>query len=602
MNPPRDTPRSRSLTQKTLQNLKLPSTQADVSSTQRNSRSGSSHGGELGPRRRTGPCAVPVLRTVAVCLVVAFGLFLRLWILGRNPVTSDQAVVGLMAREILKGHLFTFYWGQSYGGGEPYVVAALFAVMGQSRLVLGLAPVLLDAIAALLVWRIGRRLFDARVGVLAALVFWVWPEVYLYLSTAEYGFRYLALVCGLAILLFALRLTQSRPPRLGDWAAFGLFLGVGWWCSPEIVYYAIPSLALLAFLAVRRRLRLRPAGLILAVAAAILGALPWLAANIGRGFPSLQAAANPPTTWLERARIFVVDVVPMVLGLRLRGTGAWVAGAPVSGALYVLLAAALLVWLAVLCAKGRALPLVIFVAFFPLAYTYSTFSWYWTDGRYALYLAPVLALLGASALSALARPRRLALAAPALALIAAFGLTAATAFRVAPFVPLPATGGSRVQWTTWRSNPDLWPRPLIAALERSKTTAVYADYWVAYVLDFGAGDRIVAADPRVNRYPPYLAAVERSRRPAWVFVRPSALSALDAAAGPHAWTLGGAWTPQNFETYLNTRRDSYRVENAGWFTIVLPSRPVKPSVVLRAPTRRGPPSWASAVRGRFMPT
>ena len=114
---------------------------------------------------------------------------------------------------------------------------------------------------------------------------------------------------------------------------------------------------------------------------------------------------------------------------------------------------------------------------------------------------------------------------------------------------------------------------------------MYADYWVAYVLDFGASGRIVAADPRVNRYPPYLALVERSRHPAWVFVRPSALPELDAAAGPHAWTLGGAWTPSVFETLLKDRRVPYRVENAGWFTIVLPIRPVAPSVVSRAPLK-----------------
>ena len=413
---------------------------------------------------------MPSLATVAVCLVVGFGLFLRLWILGRNPLTADQAVVGLMAREILKGHLFTFYWGQPYGGGEPYVVAALFAVLGQSRLVLGLAPLLLDAIAALLVWRIGRRLFDPRVGVLAALIFWIWPEVYLYLSTVEYGFRYLTLVCGLAVLLVALRLTQRRPPWLGDWAAFGLFVGVGWWCSPEIVYFAVPSLALLAFCAIRGRLRPRLAGLALCVAAAILGALPWLAANVGSGFPSLRAPANPATTWLERARIFVEKAMPMALGLRVRGTGAWIAGAPVSIVLYTLLAAAFLTWIAVLCARRRALVLVVFVAFFPFAYTYSTFSWYWSDGRYALYVAPVLALLAASAVYSLTRPRRLARAAPALALVAALGMTVATAVRVAPYAPLAAAGSVRhaVDHLARRSRP-------VAAAARRRSGALGND-------------------------------------------------------------------------------------------------------------------------------
>ncbi len=84
------------------------------------------------------------------------------------------------------------------------------ALFGQSRLALGLAPVLLDAIAALLVWRIGRRLFGPRAAALAALIFWIWPEACLYLSTVEYGFRFLTLVCGLAVLLFALRLGEPR--------------------------------------------------------------------------------------------------------------------------------------------------------------------------------------------------------------------------------------------------------------------------------------------------------------------------------------------------------------------------------------------------------
>ena len=107
---------------------------------------------------------------VAVTLLLLLGLLLRIWILGRAPIHSDQAVVGLMAREILHGHLFAFYWGQSYGGGEPYVVAALFALFCESRLVLGMAPLLLDAVAALLVWRVGRRLFDTRAAVLAAVL------------------------------------------------------------------------------------------------------------------------------------------------------------------------------------------------------------------------------------------------------------------------------------------------------------------------------------------------------------------------------------------------------------------------------------------------
>jgi uncharacterized membrane protein YgcG len=63
------------------------------------------------------PAGFDGLMIVAIAVLVVLGLFVRVWILGGTPINSDQAVVGLMAREILHGHLFVFYWGQHYGGG-----------------------------------------------------------------------------------------------------------------------------------------------------------------------------------------------------------------------------------------------------------------------------------------------------------------------------------------------------------------------------------------------------------------------------------------------------------------------------------------------------
>ncbi len=70
---------------------------------------------------------------VGAALLAAFGPFVRLCVLDRNPLSFDQAVVGLMAHEIPRGHFFAFYWGQHCDGGEPYLVAAVFALFGQSH-------------------------------------------------------------------------------------------------------------------------------------------------------------------------------------------------------------------------------------------------------------------------------------------------------------------------------------------------------------------------------------------------------------------------------------------------------------------------------------
>jgi 4-amino-4-deoxy-L-arabinose transferase-like glycosyltransferase len=519
------------------------------------------------------------LSLVAAALVIALGLFLRLWILGRTPITSDEAVVGLMAREILRGRLFAFYWGQHYGGGEAYVVAALFGVIGRSRITLGLVPVLLDATAALLVWRVGRRLFDPRTAVLAGLIFWVWPEVYLYLSTVEYGFRFLALVCGLAVLLCGLRLADPSASRLYDWAAFGLFTGLGWWCSPEIVYYAFPVLLWLAYRFVRKRARPRPVGVLIALATSALGALPWLAANLGHGFPSLRpvpVAPSQATTWVARLGIFFRHVAPLVFGARLRGSGDWLISPAFGVTFYCLLAGLVLAWIITLAVRRRAAPLVMFVALFPFLYAYSPFAAYWNDGRYAVYLAPVLSLLVASAASELAGRFSLPRLVPALGLVAALALTSGAAARLAPYTPVGGAGSPRSGWTSWADDPRQWLQPLVSALQVSGARDIYAGYWIAYPLTFETGGRIVAGDPGVDRYPPYLEVVARSPRQAWVFPTLTTLAEFNRTVGAHPWLPERSLTLSDFKGYLNSLGVTYRCERAGYFTIVYPTRPVAP--------------------------
>src|SRR5262249_38777877 len=149
-----------------------------------------------------------------------------------RPINSDEAVGGLIAEQILHGHLSTFFWGQPFGGVEPYVVAAFFSVFGRNPLVLGLAPAALSAVACLLVWRVARRLVrDQRLAVAAGALAWVAPLPVVYQSTVEGGYRGVTLVCGLTVLLFALRVLDGRD-HVGEFLALGLAAGVGWWSLP----------------------------------------------------------------------------------------------------------------------------------------------------------------------------------------------------------------------------------------------------------------------------------------------------------------------------------------------------------------------------------
>jgi 4-amino-4-deoxy-L-arabinose transferase-like glycosyltransferase len=557
------------------------------------------------------------LVAVLVLFAVALGLLLRLWVLGRQPVGSDEAVVGLMAREILHGHFFAFYWGQSYGGGEPYVVAAAFGLFGQSTLALGLTPVLLDAVAALLLWRIGRRLFGPAVGVAAAALFWLWPEVYVWQSTIEYGFRFLTLDCGLVCLLASLRLADGEPEsargRLALWVLLGASVGLGWWCSPEIAYYAIPSGVLLAWRLARRRASVRPVHAVAAILAAALGALPWLWHNVASGYPSLRATGGPDTAFGLHIRVLDTYVLPMVLGLRLRVSGGWLL-APGSSSgrvtalgevLYacVLLVAAL--WLVRLATKRRALVVVGFVVLFPVFYAYLPETWFWQDGRYGVYMAPVAALVAVSAADAGARwttrvLRRsrsrelersgagtLRRALPLIAVVVAgLALTITATTQLAPYRPQVFPG--RTGWFTWRSDPDGAVLRVAHELEALGVRDAYAGYWLAYALDFESGGKLTASDAIYVRYKPYLREVESSAHPAWIFKNPLLRGQAAAALGNSVLDPGCAAKGQlcllapELESWLARHGIGYRALDVGDFVLVEPRTSVDPLRVLGA--------------------
>ncbi len=185
------------------------------------------------------------LLAVAV-LAVVYGLVLRLWLLVEVPLWGDEAIVGLMARGIDGGHFTAFIWGQHYGGLESYVTALVLKVGGGGARALNATPALLCALGAVLVgsltYAAGR---NRPVAFAAAGAVWVWPYVVIWQSVREQGFREATLCCGLAALLCCVRVARRRAGPV-TFVILGLALGLGWWASPEIVYFALPSAVLLA--------------------------------------------------------------------------------------------------------------------------------------------------------------------------------------------------------------------------------------------------------------------------------------------------------------------------------------------------------------------
>jgi hypothetical protein len=404
---------------------------------------------------------------------VVAGLVMRIAVYRSSlgVLDGDEAVWGLMARHLLDGEFSVFFWGQGYGGTQEVIpTALLFALFGTSTFAMRVVPVVLTAVAAVLVWRIGRRTVGEPAARVAAVLLWVWPPYLVWKSERAHGFYGSGLVLVCLILLLAVRLSERRS-RV-DAAMLGLALGLGWWQTPQVVPIALPALAWLVW---RRPRVVCDAWLV--VPTAILGALPWLVSNLAHDWWSFDVASGQ-TPYPTRLRGFFSATFPMALGLRVPFTSEWLLGSALSGVVYLGLGALFLVawW------RRRRSPTahLLFgtVAAFPFLYALSPSTWLVDEPRYVVVLLPVLALLVAQACATVPRAAVAVAASVTLSAFVLWHLTTTPEFVERAdglFVPRDF-------------------RPLIAELETRGPRRLFAGYWIAYRTDFESRERIVAAE------------------------------------------------------------------------------------------------------------
>ncbi len=97
------------------------------------------------------------LPAAVVLAVVLIGATERWWVAAHpiGTLTSDGAVIGLMALWLLHhGQLTAYMWGQSYGGSpEAVLTAAVFAVAGAGTSQLLATTALSSGLCAFALWR-----------------------------------------------------------------------------------------------------------------------------------------------------------------------------------------------------------------------------------------------------------------------------------------------------------------------------------------------------------------------------------------------------------------------------------------------------------------
>jgi hypothetical protein len=475
---------------------------------------------------------------------VLVGLGLHLWAAWhwQGNFTSDEAVIGLMARHVRTGHVPVYMYGQGYLGSlDALFGAASMGALGLSVPALRLPAILLFGVWLWLFAALVRRWFGqgaAVVSTLAVAISSLWITVPSIL-VIPLGAMSLA---GTAALLWALPAARfstglsDRPGaspretapssnrsvgqggRLRRWFGVGLAAGLALWLYPPAALY-VPPLALTV--AYRRDRRLR--GAWLALPGLIAGTAPmwagWFVLGERTRWP---VAAADPAGIPRRALLLVSEVLPALWGAqpiaylpRLD-----LGRAALSVAMLALSVAAVLWFLwtrrRVLKAiftfsrvdEGRVGSLLVILLFgVPALATllsgnvFSTFNLLIT--RYLVVAWQAEAVMLGVFIAAIARRSRVAAGALLVVWLAQAG--------VGQVLPM---------YRAWREHAPCTPQDvqaLEAVLEREGVSGGYADYWEAYALDFLTDERLTICPYNgKTRYVPYEEAVLRAPRRAYL--------------------------------------------------------------------------------------
>jgi hypothetical protein len=441
------------------------------------------------------------------------GVLLRVWWFRSNMSipNSDESVVGLMVLHAEHGDVSGFFWGSPYSGPQEVLASVpFFAVFGANYYALRVVPILLTAVTSLLIWRVGRRTIGEPAAGIAGALFWVWPPFNLFQLTQHQSFYAADVFYCALVLLVALRAVE-KPDRVRV-GLFGLVVGLAFWQTPQIVPIAVPTALWVAW---RERRTLHHWWV--AALAALLGASPWIIWNGLHGFASLGIHSSL-ANYKHSLRLLANPVGPMTLGLRAPfGAQPIIPPAIVTYAIFAALIA--LFFVGAWRSRRRDVSLLyVVLAVFPFLWALDRRTSFLSWPQYTVVATPVVTLLVAQLGSTWRRGVAV--------LAAGCAITVVAIPRMSDWLALPQPVPSA-------------PRDmsaLIDKLDRLRLDRVFADYWIAYRLDFATRERIIAVenafsggklhgakvtlphDPNV-RYRPYEREVQASPRQGFVFFR-----------------------------------------------------------------------------------
>lgn len=446
-----------------------------------------------------------------IALLVRVALYFPL---AAFPADSDGVFGGLCALHVLDGHHPIFMPGQDarHGAATCYVTAAIFALVGPTRVSVALSALLFEALYLFCMALFLREVLPRAQACLAFLFAAIPPAQVLAVTYQPYSYTATMAECA-AALFFAARWRKKAD----FWTApmFGLVIGLGFWLNPISLMVTGPAVLWIAW--GRGSTVIREAWP--ALVGLVIGSFPWIAFNLLYGFPSLHSKFVQPVPRLGDVAHNLVYFLSTNLSMLLTATPTpqWGAVGMIILASYFLIATGL-VLSAVKASRSSQdsaaesvrslLGLGLLVLVFALAmnvFSQSGSIRGWTV-RYILPFYIVMPPLMALGLAELGKVSRWLAAIPVLAIV---GLNLM-------LYSLPGTAARAGLTAELEQH-----RRLQAILSEAQVQALFGDYWLVYHLNFDSRRSIFGIPIRGPDYYNFISNLP-ARGLRWALIGPDA--------------------------------------------------------------------------------
>lgn len=169
--------------------------------------------------------------------IVVFALIIRLayiFFVPQFPLLKDDLQYNAIAGNLLGGKGFSYDSVNptaARGPVYPAFLAAIYFLFGQNRSVARSVQAVVVSINCLLVYLIGREIFNHAIGLFAALIMSIYPSTIGY-SGLLYSETLSACLLSASILLF---IVSIKKVKFGLFVVSGVFLGLTVLCYPKFI-------------------------------------------------------------------------------------------------------------------------------------------------------------------------------------------------------------------------------------------------------------------------------------------------------------------------------------------------------------------------------